>query len=160
MGIVDVFQKKFSYAVKSRGNLTKDGCKVSLKGAPHDRIVLNLDDRNLPFSGHDTRCDFLFIADKEGSSNLIVPIELKKGEFKAEKIVDQLQAGSRFAEEYLPDDETPELIAVAVTGRISKADRNRFKETQYFVKFLGKDREVRRIRCNEPLRNALAGFVD
>ncbi len=157
-GIVDAFRKKFSYAEHSGANLTRDGCKVSLAGAPKHRFILNLDNQNLPLAGHKTRCDFLFVADNVGGSDLIVPIELKKGEFRARKIVDQLQAGCRFAEENLPENNCSRLIAVAVTGRIPKAKRREFKEKKYFVKFLGKDREIRRIRCEEPLKNAVAEF--
>ena len=159
-GIVDGFRKKFSFAIKSGGNLTKEGCKVSLQGVPKNRLILNLDNKNLPFAGHVTRCDFLFVADNVDGSDLLVPIELKKGEFKAEKIVSQLQAGSTFAEEQLSKEDNPRLIAVAVTGPIPKVRRIEFKQKQYFVKFLGKDRRVFRIRCGEPLKKALSGDPD
>lgn len=157
-GIVDAFRKKFSNAELSSGKLTKDGCKVSLAGAPRKRFVLNLDSCELPFAGHDTRCDFLLIAENVRGTNLVVPMELKRGEFKAGKIVEQLQAGTKFAEDHLPNDVSPHLIPVAATGSISTAMGMALKSNQICVSFLGKKLAVRRIRCGASLMTAWAEF--
>lgn len=157
-GIVDAFRKKFSYAEISGGKLTRDGCKVSLAGAPRKHMVLDLDRRGLPLAGHETRCDFLFIAENVRGANFVVPMELKRGEFKAGKIVEQLQAGTKFVEDHLPDDESPHLIPVAATGSISTAMGMALKRNQIYVSFLGKKSAIRRIRCGAPLITTWAEF--
>lgn len=71
---------------------SKDGCSVSMKGAPRLRVIVDLDCAALGISG--SRCDYLFVS-KDESGVWVVPIELKSGEVKASKVEEQLQVGTQ-----------------------------------------------------------------
>ena len=65
-------------------NLTKEGCRVSLNGAPNQRLIVDFDKPGSPISEQETRCDYLFVADEE-KFGWILPIEVKRGKIARTK---------------------------------------------------------------------------
>ena len=75
----------------AKGKLSKEGCTVSLKGAPRPSIKIDMDNKTVLVKQGETKCDYIFIG---GCDDVfLVPLELMKGKLDASKVVKQLQAG-------------------------------------------------------------------
>ena len=99
----------------AKGKYSKEGCSVSLKGAPTPPIMIDLDKPQAPVRQNDPKCDYIFIG---GCGDVwLAPLELKKGELDASKVVKQLQAGADIADAHIiPANEQVQFQPVAVFG--------------------------------------------
>ena len=123
--------------------LRKEGCTVSLAGAPAPRLIVDFDKPGSPLRSSSKRCDYLFIAKGEDNFGWVAPLELKKGRLDAAKVVRQLQEGAGAAERLTSPAEPIRLRPVAVTGgSTSKAEREKLK----------KEKRIRLHRCVEAVR--------
>lgn len=135
------------------GRLKKDGCAVSMKGAPTQRIVVDLDCGDLqPVLRGERRCDYLFIG-KEGKASWVSPIEMKSGGFKAADVIDQLQSGASAADALLPGGTPFQFVPVLAHRGVHRRQRDRFRSGRIHLR--GQTRQVVLIRCGEPLKTAL-----
>ena len=73
--------------------MDKEGCSVSLDGAPVTRLIVDLDEPGSPLGQNVTRCDYLFFADDSGA-DWVATLELTRGRFEVGKFHSQLQAGA------------------------------------------------------------------
>ena len=132
----------------------KEGCEVSLKNAPSPHLVIDVDH---PFFGleNESHCDFLFIScDCAGGANWVVPLELKRGSPNATEMVEQLQAGSVFAQAQIPAKYKTQFLPVGVYGgRLHTNQRDRLRKAR--ISFRRKKYEIKLIRCGAPLKTAL-----
>ena len=124
----------------------KNNCSVKLNGVPAPHVLIDVDkslaDKNI------TKCDYIFVG---GTTNAwLVPIELKKGDFRASEVVAQLQAGAQFAET-LSDCPHVRFLPVLASGASHKAQRNELKKKSNWIEFRGRPVEVEPIRCGGPL---------
>ena len=186
------------------GGLEKEGCRVSLDGAPQRRLIVDFDKPGSPRDPDETRCDYLFIAEDDAEDDAkrdakrdaartdgnatpegwVVPLELKRGRLHARKVARQLQAGAAVAERLerlgkgrlhaarkaarqlqagaavaerlVPPDKAVRFRPVAVTGGVRKAERDKLKKPANFVRFRGRLKPVRLMKCGAPLVSVLA----
>lgn len=133
--------------------LSKEGCTVVMTGMPRERLVIDFDKPGSPLQQDTTRCDYLCIAEADNGDDWIVPLELKKGGFKATVIAQQLQAGANVADKLVAAAATFRFRAVAFSGSVRKAERLSLKRQS--VQFRGHREEIRRTRCGGRLASML-----
>ena len=138
---------------------TKEGCSVPLKDAPSPHLLIDMDCSALEIPPGRGRCDFLFVGcEGTGGADWVVPLELKSGSPRAADIIKQLRAGARFAEARIPAQHEPTFLPVAVYGgKLHRAESDKLKKSRNTVSFRGKTYEIKLMRCNAPLKNALSG---
>lgn len=136
--------------------LKKEGCAVSLRDAPKECLIVDFDKPGSPLGPSAARCDYLFVANGGSCAGWIAPLELKKGDLKADKVVPQLQAGATAAENIVSSEEEVKFRPTAAFGStIRKAERDKLKRENNKVQFHSHVEAVRLIKCGEPLRKAL-----
>ena len=128
---------------------------MSLAAAPKPYLIVDFDKPGSPLGPHETRCDYLFIAEGEGDVGLVAPLELKRGSLHAREVAGQLQAGASAAEKLVPPDEPIELRPVAASSGRSKAERTRLKAKGNRIRLHGRLEAVRLMSCGAPLVEAL-----
>ena len=135
------------------GRLRKQGCSVSLTGAPMPSITIDMDEPQAPVGQDQTKCDYIFIG---GSSNVfLVPLELKRGKLDASDALKQLQAGANIAAaRIIPKHEQIQFLPVAVCG--GKFHRAEIRQlSQRKIHFRSQSSNVQLLRCGQRLANAL-----
>ena len=133
----------------------KEGCVVSMAGAPKPRLLVDLDCDHLGLSGQ-TQCDYPFVAEDHGAAAWVVPMELKGGRLSASQVTRQLQAGADLADGWLSDGTSFRLVPVLAHAKpIRRQGRENFRRATVCLR--GRKRRIVRIRCGASLRTALAG---
>ena len=131
--------------------LRKQGCRISLAGAPAARLIIDFDKAGAPLPSSASRCDYLFVADAEYQYGWVAPLELMKGRLDAGKVVRQLQQGARVAERLISRTEPVMFRPVAVTGgSTSKAERYELKQRKS-IRLHGCKEAVRLLKCGAEL---------
>ncbi len=132
-------------------------CSISLKGVSRQFVLIHMDSPGSPPSQHETRCDYLFIGslDNTDESPWTVPIELKSGGISASGVAMQLQAGTDVADQIIPHGASTKFTPVVASGRLSKIEQRRLRNTSNKVRFRGKSEIIQRIRCGDPLKRVL-----
>lgn len=132
----------------------KEGCLVSLNGAPRLRVIVDMDCKALQIPSARKRCDYLFVGE-ENTVSWVVPMELKSGGVKAKKVVGQLQGGARTAaEKWLPPGDSFQFVPVLVhCGGIHPEDRKLLRSTK--IKLRGKVRQTELLCCGGKLKEVL-----
>ena len=152
-GLVETVRGKVeSTCVINRG-LRKEGCVVSLRDAPKPRLIIDFDKPGSPLGKHQTRCDYLFVAEVPNKLGWVVPLELKKGRLDASGVVGQLKAGASAAEELVPDTVTVNFRPVVASGG-NKAERAELRLVRNKVRFHGTAEYVRLLKCGDKLIDA------
>lgn len=133
----------------------KQGCTVSMTGAPSERIIVDLDREGAPIGTHERRCDYLFFGESAGQQSWFAPLELKGGRLRGVRaIVAQLQAGADIAESLVPGSLRPLFEPVAVLKGSHKAQRDRLKRSE--VRFRGVVKRVKLQSCGSPLASVFS----
>ena len=136
--------------------ISKEGCGVSLDGAPTSRVIIDLDEPNSPLPPPNQRCDYLVVVDDSSGAGSLAPMELSSGRFQVGKFVGQLRAGSRAAERILPAGVSVSFRPIAVYGgTIHKAELTRLRQGYNKVSFRGVRETPRLLKCGSRLANAL-----
>lgn len=155
-GVVEVVRGRTEKTCIKSGGLRKEGCAVSLQGAPKPRLIIDFDKPGSPLQRQQTRCDYLFVAEAPTGPDWVVPMELKRGEMDASEVVGQLKAGARAAEQLVPSTLAVTFRPVAAFGGgITKAQRNALRAPRNKVPFHGVAEFVRLIRCGGKLIQGL-----
>ena len=83
---------------------SQHGCSISLEGTPNRHAVIDFDTPESPLGPEEKRCDYLFVCNGEkGIPGYVVQIEMTRGKTKkATYVRDQLQAGTKVADESIP----------------------------------------------------------
>ena len=151
--LVDQIKRNLSNECLKKGKLTKEGCTVSLKGAPTPSIVIDMDNEKAPVGQNETKCDYIFIG---GCDDVfLVPLELKRGKLDASDAVRQLQAGANIAAaRIIPKREGVQFLPVAFCdGKIHPDQRQRLAQCK--IRFNNQNANVRLLRCKQRLADAL-----
>ena len=136
------------------GRLRKEGCSVSLKNAPTPSVTIDMDKRQAPVGGNETKCDYIFIG---GCDDVyLVPLELKRGKLDASDVVKQLRAGANIAAaRIIPIREQVQFLPVAVCGgKIHRAEIRRLLQSK--IRYKSQNSTVRLLKCGDPLIKALS----
>ncbi|MBF2759091.1 MAG: hypothetical protein ISN28_02290 [Ectothiorhodospiraceae bacterium AqS1] len=136
------------------------GCSVSLEGMPHpsERLIVNMDCRELHIQNDMKRCDYLvFIDDSSGDQAgriLAISIEMKNEKVcDITHIMEQIKRGIEIAEQWMPEGASSCFIAVLVHNGIDKQSAKKLAESP--IRISGVNHFVRPIRCRSCLKDAL-----
>ena len=149
--MVDAVRAKLDVRCLAR-KISKAGCALQLKDVPAQRIAIDLDSRFAPGKNTGTRCDYLFLAEDDDSA-FAIPIELKRGGFKATGVVAQLQAGADVLASLLPEHSYVLFRPIVASGRFPKAQRDDFQRAE--VRFRGTNHRLVHATCGRQLLSAL-----
>ena len=133
----------------------KNGCSVSLDGAPQPYLVIDLDEPSSPAGRSERRCDYLFIADERSNRSWVAPMEIKNSEMKVSRVIRQLRAGARVAQKLVSSSSAISFRPVAVVREIHKDAREKLRKRDSEVSFRGRSERIRVLVCGDPLTNAL-----
>ena len=128
------------------------GCKVPLKNAPQPRLILDLDKPGSPLGGTQTRCDYLIVAEGDGGTGWVVPLELKHGQARS-GVLAQLQSGADVADRILPNSARVALRPVVAARGIHSQSKKALLKAK--VRFRGRAEAVKLITCGTPRAKAL-----
>ena len=126
-----------------KGGLKKDGCKVTMTGAPAPRLVVDFDKPGSPLAPDKTRCDYLVIAEGEGEHGWVAVLELKRGKLHEDRVVRQLQAGASAAEKLVPHDAALRFRPIAASGSRHRHEYTKLKNKSFRIRFHGYTEPVR-----------------
>ncbi len=133
----------------------KDGCRVSLNGAPQERVIIDMDCDALQIPDDKKKCDYLFVGE-EKNTTWVVPIELKSGRLRAREVLEQLEEGVKMADMWLPQGISFQLVPVLAHGkRIHPHDLKVLRSRK--IRLRGQRKGAVLIRCGDPLTKALTG---
>ena len=131
----------------------KERCKLSVRIAKVEWVLVDLDCRELHIPRSRKRCDYVFVGEKRTKA-WVAPIELKSGRFDAAEVVAQLQGGAETVEAWLPDDSAFQFVPVLAHGRdLRIKQRNEFRSSK--VRLRDRIRQVALVRCGGTLKDAL-----
>ena len=153
--LVKRIKKNLPAGCIAKGKYRKEGCSVSLKGAPTPPIMIDLDKPQAPVRQNDPKCDYIFIG---GCGDVwLAPLELKKGELDASKVVKQLQAGADIADAHIiPANEQVQFQPVAVFGgKLHRIQRTQLLKPSSKIRFKGERFNIQLLKCGQPLIEAL-----
>ena len=121
---------------------------------PSPHLIIDMDHSSFGLE-NEIRCDFLFLScDCAHGANWVAPLELKRGSPNATEMVEQLQAGSRFAQDRVHAEYKARFLPVGVYGgHLHKTERDRLRRAR--ISFRNKNYEIKLIRCGEHLKTAL-----
>ena len=151
--LVKRIKKNLPAGCIAKGKYRKEGCSVSLKGAPTPPIMIDLDKPQAPVEQNDPKCDYIFIG---GCGDVwLAPLELKKGDLDASKVVKQLQAGADIAARIIPAGEPVQFQPVAVFGgRLHPAQKRELSKSSSQIRFRDEPFKIQLLTCGQPLIEA------
>ena len=157
-GTVGTVREKLDQRCLINSGLNKDGCMVSMQGAPRTRLIVDFDKPGSPLRQNQTRCDYLLVAEGSDGRCWVAPLELKRGRLRTDEVVRQLQAAASAAELFVPSNEPVRFRPVAASGSRHKAEINKLKSKDSKVRFHGHDETVRLMSCGARLAGVLRRF--
>ena len=159
MGVAEAIRAKIDPKCVTR-QCREGNCEVSIHDTPETSFAIRMDHPRSPVSRNGRRCDFLFVGSMHhGGEEWIVPMELKAGEVKASEVAAQLRAGTEAANQLVPPGANIRFRPVVASGKIHKDERMKLLRSSNKITFRGKKEVIRRIRCGDPLTQALTVSV-
>ena len=151
IGFADAVRAKLppSCLVDGTAAIDKGRCGASLAGAPARRVIVDLDETGSPLGPAKGKCDFLFFADP----GLVAPIEVKDSEPNVTKVINQLKAGAKAAEELAPRGVSVTFRPVLVSKSLRTHKRNELRGAA--ARFRKQRERVRRLACGDLLTEAI-----
>ncbi len=154
-GLVDAVRAEVSPQCLS-DNCRRDGCRVSLEGAPSPRLIIDFDKPGSPLGKNQKRPDYLFIAESGNCSLWVVPLELKKGRLDVSQAIAQLQAGARAAEGVVPENTVVHFRPVVAHKGVRTSEiRAQRKNGSGKIRFRGRSEALRWLKCGSKLTDRL-----
>lgn len=154
MGLVEAVRNKANHKCFELRKCRKSGCGISLEGMPSSRLIIDFDKPCSPLGKKEKRCDYLLVAEDD-SKGLVAPLELKSGGYKAGEVLEQLRAGTRAAENLVPEKMKVRFRPVLVFGKAPhKNERDKLKRTGK-VNFRGDTQFIRLVKCGGNLAENL-----
>ena len=155
-GLVEQVRTKINKTCIITARIKKEGCSVSLSGAPAPRLIVDFDKNGSPLGMDEVRCDYLFIAEDSSDADWVCPMELKRGGLRASEVISQLKAGTLIAEQIVPRNARAKFRPIAAFGGgIHRAELYELKRKSNKVSFRGVSESVRLIECGEKLTKGL-----
>lgn len=133
---------------------SKEGCILSLVNVPQPFLLIDMDHEKAPIGSQgQNRCDYIFISD---DGTWTAPLELTRGKLEASKVVPQLQAGAKVAEQIVPHTAQVQFRAIAVYGgEFRRAERDKLNQKTNHIPFRGEVYPIKARRCGSPLVSVL-----
>ena len=131
----------------------KEGVSAGLDKSLNERVLVDLDCKELNTNPAMRRCDFI-LAYGEAE---VAAIELKGGDVELAQVARQLEGGGRIADQRLLPGDSAGLRFRPVVVYGGKFNRRKGKKPTATVKFRGKRYVIKAIRDGSPLSKALSG---
>ena len=139
-----------------KGGLKKEGCKVSLRGAPDIRGWLStLIGQGRLWESEKQNAIICWRLAAIAGRGWLVLLELKRGRLDAAQVVKQLRAGAGAAEDLVPVGVPVRFRPVAATGSTPKAERQKLRRIGN-IRFRGQQEDVRLMSCGAPIAEVLS----
>jgi len=146
--------------------IDKDGCKLTLERVMPVHLIIDLDKPNAPVSSSSPRKgDVIFFSEKgfgelsqeePWNTNWAVPVELKSGGASITTVYEQLLAGTKVIDKVLAtNDECSFRPILALGGDMPRKQYSDLRRKR--INFRGGRFQIKRVRCNSTLRDALRG---
>lgn len=152
---VEAFRREIEESCIENGPLSRKGCEISLEGAPQPHVVIDFDKPGSPLNKRQKRCEYLFVAERDGGGGWVVPMEFKSSKIRVSKVVEQLQAGARAAERLVPKQRVSFRPVAVVCDSIGKQQRRDLKDKSNAVRYRGRCEPVHILLCGALLTKAL-----
>lgn len=120
------------------------------------RLIIDFDKSGSPIGSHETRCDYLVIAQDPGDFHWVTPLEMKRGKVDATQVVKQLRAGSSTAEKLVAKEERVSFLPVVAHEGISKHDRKSLLHRPNRIRFHNQVTKIKLLKSGSPLVNVFA----
>ena len=131
----------------------KEGVSADLDESLKERVLVDLDCKELNINPAMRRCDFI-LAYGEAE---VAAIELKSGDVELAQVARQLEGGGHIADQRLLPINSSGLRFRPVVVYGGKFNRRKGKKPTATVRFRGKRYEIKAIRDGSPLSKALSG---
>ena len=155
-GLAEAVRRKIEASCIEAGPLRRKDCEISLEDAPEPRVVIDFDKPGSPLGKSQKRCEYLFVADRDGGGGWVVPMEFKSSRMNVSRVAEQLQAGARIAERLVPRQNPISFRPVAVIYEsVNKKQRRDLKEAGNAVRYRGRSEPVRVLQCGSLLTEVL-----
>lgn len=146
--------------------IDKDGCKLTLAKVMPIHLIIDLDKPNAPVSPSSTKiCDILFFSEKglgelrqeePWHTHWAIPIELKSGGASITTVYEQLLGGSKAIDKILPTNcQFSFRPILALGGDMPRKQYSDLRRKR--INFRGGKFQIKRVRCNSALCDALRG---
>lgn len=118
---------------------------------------MDMDSSSAPVSQTEQRCDYVFFGKVEGTTDWVIPIELKEGGVDASKVALQLQTGADVADKILTSVAKGKVsfLPIVASGKLSKHEDIELRKERNKVRFRDTRAVITRIRCKSSLSDAL-----
>ena len=151
-GLVQAVSRQVNVTCRD-GRISKRGCSVPMHGAPVKHVVVDLDCDALGIPAECKRCDYLFFGENENVA-WVIPIELKRGDFRGGSAAAQLQGGADIADAWIPAKLRFRFVPILASGQ--GVHRERLKALRRApISLRGQSRRPVLIRCGAPLTDVL-----
>lgn len=154
-GIVEACRRKIVESCIEDGPLSRKGCEISLEGAPQPRVVIDFDKPGSPLNERQKRCEYLFVAERDGGGGWVVPMEFKSSGINVSRVAKQLRAGARAAEKLVPKQKVSFRPVAVVCDSLGKKQTRDLKDKSNAVRYRGRCEPVRILRCGALLTEVL-----
>lgn len=155
-GLVDAVREKLEDSCIEDGALRRKDCEISLEDAPRPRVVIDFDKPGSPLGKSQRRCEYLFVADRDGGGGWVVPMEFKSSKINVSRVAEQLRAGARVAERLVPRQNPISFRPVAVIYEsVNKKQRRDLKEARNAVRYRECCEPIRVLQCGSLLTEVL-----
>ena len=155
-GLAEAVRRKIKDSCIEDGPLRRKDCEISLEDAPRPRIVIDFDKPGSPLGKSQKRCEYLFVADRDGGGGWVVPMEFKSSRMNVSRVAEQLRAGARVAEQLVPNQNPISFRPVAVVYQpANKKQRRDLKDARHTVRYRGRSEPVRVLQCGSLLTEVL-----
>lgn len=148
--------------------IDKDRCKLTLEKVMPVHLIIDLDKLNASVSPRNTKiCDVLFFSE-EGCGELsqvdpwhthwAISIELKSGGASITTVYEQLLGGAKIVDNMLPSNYKGSFRPIlAFGGNMPRKQYSDLRRRR--INFRGGKFQIKRVRCNSALRDALRGMT-
>ncbi len=100
-----------------------------MAGIRGQRVIIDLDCKDLKLPSNQTKCDYIFFGTKErdADKDWVVPMELNKGDADISEAAKQLQGGANVADQIITQGASMNFIPVVASGHFSKQERQQLR---------------------------------
>ncbi len=143
----------YSVRIKSQFNngvvtqCREQDCELKLKKFPDATVIFNVDNViPQPPEYSAKRCDRVIVADESGDV-FFIPVEFKSTNFRLSYVKEQLEGGTRFFQNYLPN--KSKFYPILVSKKITTRERRKLRSTKVISKY--GEKRIKHIQCNKSL---------
>ncbi len=158
--VVKCFQDSIDPRCTVSGDLVKGDCHVNVDISIGSSIAIDFDHCESPIDPNSTRCDFLYVADDNHASYLIL-MELTTNFDKSfDRILKQLRESAKYAQSRVPIGLSVVFCPALIATNLRKHTRSILKQQRKKISFHNMRRPVIWFLCGARLSEILSRVSD